>query len=218
MIYAIFIALVLTLFLLVLNGYLEGTRKNQTDAILGGLIIGLLIAAFLVADWKIGFLVIAVAFILSRITPPLAARLASRILATSSDRGGIYVGLPPRPLQKISLELGKPLNPEKLAREILGHGNEMASAEDALLDYCEQQAPIQTLLKEFDISRNDLNELYRDLIRLGCGQWACGHWVAASALAYPESLRYVLNRRDRDRVKTANHLLQHFRCGSTLET
>lgn len=76
--------------------------------------------------------------------------------------------------------------------EIPSGGDRKASAETALLDYCERQPTIQALLREFKISRQDLQELYHQLIMVGAGQWTCGHWVAASALAYPESLRYLL--------------------------
>ncbi|GAF92439.1 unnamed protein product, partial [marine sediment metagenome] len=65
---------------------------------------------------------------------------------------------------------------------------------------------------------HDLQELYHKLIAVGAGQWACGHWVAASALAFPESLRYVLNRRGENMQETTFNLIMHFKQGSALET
>jgi hypothetical protein len=218
MIYAVYVALALVAFLVVLNGFLRGAKKAQIDTVLSLLLIGLTIIAFSVAGWKIGLLAIAIALISATVTRPIAARLASRLFAVSSDGGGGYVGLPPRPLQKISQELGKPIDPNKLMEEILSGGDHKTSAENALLDYCEQQPTIQALLREFKISRQDLQELYHQLIMVGAGQWTCGHWVAASALAYPNSLRYLLKRRKENMQETAFNLIMYFERGAALET
>jgi ribosomal protein S14 len=218
MIYAICLALALVAFLVVLNGFLRGAKKAQIDAVLSLLLIVLIVIAFIIAGWKLGLLAIAIAFISAIVIRPTAARLASRIFAVSSDSGGRYAGLPSRPLQKISQELGKPFDPNKIMEEIPSHSDRRASAETALLDYCEQQPTIQALLREFKVSRQDLQELYHQLIMLGAGQWTCGHWVAASALAYPDSLRYLLMRRKKNMQETAYNLIMHFERGTALET
>lgn len=82
-----------------------------------------------------------------------------------------------------------------------------ANAEEIFFDYCEQQQSIQPLLREFRVSRKDLKELYNKLIMAGAGQWTCGHWVPASALAYPESLRYILCRRKENIQETAFNII-----------
>ena len=217
MIYAIYVALVLVAFFVVLNGFLGGAKKAKIDAVLSLLLLGLVITAFFVAGWKLGLLAVVIAFVSAIIARPIAAHLASRLFAGSTSGGGRYVGLPARPLQKISQKLGRSIDPNKLMEEILSDSDRMDVAEDALLDYCEQQPAIQALLKEFQISRNDLKELYHQLIAVGAGQWACGHWVAASALAYPESLRYVLDRREENIQETAFSLIMYFEQGSPLE-
>lgn len=214
MIYAVYVALALVAFLVVLNGFLRGAKKAQIDAVLSLLLIGLIIIVFFVAGWKLGLLAIAIGFISAIVTRPIAARLASRLFAVSSDGGGGYVGLPPRSLEIISQELGKPFDPNKVMEEILSDDD----TETALLDYCEQQPAIQTLLREFKISRQDLQELYHQLIMVGAGQWTCGHWVAASALAYPDSLRYLLMRRKENMEETAYNLIMYFERGAALET
>lgn len=218
MIYALYVALALVAFLVILNGFLRGAKKPQIDAVLSLVSIGLITIAFFVAGWKLGLLAIAIAFISAIVTRPIAARLASRLFAVSSDGGGGYVGLPPRTLQIISQELGNPFDPNKVMKEILSGGDRKASAETALFDYCEQQPTIQALLREFKISRQDLQELYHQLIMVGAGQWTCGHWVAASALAYPDSLRYLLMRRKEDMLETAYNLIMYFERGAALET
>jgi ABC-type multidrug transport system fused ATPase/permease subunit len=217
MIYAIYVALVLAAFLVVLNGFLRGAKKAQIDAVLSLLLLGLVITAFFVAGWKLGLLAIVIAFLSAVATRPIAARLASRLFSTSSGGGKGYVGLPPRPLQKISQELGKSIDPNKLMEDMFSSSDRKANAEEVLLDYCEQQPSIQALLREFGVSRKGLQELYNKLIMVGAGQWTCGHWVPASALAYPESLRYILSRREENIKETAFNLIMYFEQGSPLQ-
>jgi hypothetical protein len=170
MIYIIYIALVLVVFLVVLNGFLRGTKKGQIDAVLSLLLVGLVITAFIVAGWKLGFLAIAIALLSAIVTRPIAARLASRLFAVSTGGGGGYTGLPPRSLQNISQLLGQPTDPNNLMEDILSGGGRKAAAENALLDYCEQQPAIKLLLKESKVSRHDLQELYHQLVAVGAGQ------------------------------------------------
>lgn len=127
------------------------------------------------------------------------------------------MGLPPRSLQNISQLLGQPTDPNNLMEEILSGGGRRAAAENALLDYCEQQPAIKLLLKESKVSRHDLQELYYQLVAVGAGQWVGGHWVAASALAYPEALRYALGQRGKNMQKAAFNLIMYFERGSALE-
>jgi hypothetical protein len=101
---------------------------------------------------------------------------------------------------------------------LFSDGDSKTSAESAILDYCEEQPTIQALLREFEISRQDLQELYHQLIMVGAGQWTRGHWVAASALAYPDPLRYLLMRRKEDMLETAYNLIMYFERGAPLET
>lgn len=72
-------------------------------------------------------------------------------------------------------------------------------------------------MREFGVARETLRELYDDLIFGGAGQWACGHWVAASALAYPETLRYVLSRRGENLEETAIQVIMYFERGEPLD-
>lgn len=218
MIYTIYITLVLVAFLVVLNGFLSSKKKAQIDVVLSLLLLGLVFTVFFVAGWKLGLLAISIAFLSAIITRPVAARLASRLFAGSTGGGGGYVGLPPRSLQKISQQLGRPIDPNRLMEEMLSSSDRSTDAEDALFDYCEQQPSIQAILKEFQVSRQDLQELYHQLIAVGAGQWTCEHWVAASALAFPESLRYAINRKGKNMQETAFNLIMHFEQGSALDT
>jgi len=218
MIYAIYSALVVVAFLTILNGFLRGAKKAQLDAVFSLLLLGLVIASFVVAGWKLGLLSIGVAFIGALLTRPLAARVASRLLSASTgDSSGAYIGLPPKPLERISQELGRQIDPSKLVDEMLSGSGRRDQAEQALLDYCEGQPAIQELMTQHEVTRNDLKELYGRLLAVGAGQWACGHWVAASAIAYPDALRYLLNHQDSDWRTTAYNLIMHFERGQLLE-
>lgn len=218
MIYTVCIALALVAFLVVLNGFLRGAKKVQIDAVLSVLLIGLTIVAFFVSGWKFGLLAVAVTFISAAVARPIAARLASRLSSASSHGGVGYVGLPPARLKKISQELGRPFDPNKVVEALFSDDDSKTIALNALLEYCEQQPAIQSLLREFKVSRPELEELYHQLVMVGAGQWACGHWVAASALAYPDSLRYLLARRKGNTQEAAVNLIIYFERGMALET
>jgi hypothetical protein len=228
MIYAIYAALAALAFLLMLNGFLRGAKKSQIDAVLSILLLGLIVASFFVAGWKLGLLAIGVAFVSGLVSRPLAARTAARLLSlSSSGRSGAYGGLPPKPLERISQELGRPMDPSKMIVEMLSGNHRRESAIEALLDYCEAQPAIQTILSDFHVSRDDLRELYSQLEAAGAGQWACGHFVAASAIAYPEALRYVLAQGDGAKLAQLPQydvllavvytLIMHFERGAPLE-
>ncbi len=217
MIYAIYIALALVAFLIVLNEFLRGAWKDQIDAVLSLLLLGFVIAAFVVAGWKLGLIAIGIALLSAALIRPIAARIASRLLSVSTRESAGYVGLPAPPLEKISQQLGRQIDSKQFVKEMLGGSDRRGKAESALFDYCESQFGIKSLMMEFQVSRDDLKELYFELVAAGAGQWACGHWVAASALAYPESLHYVLARRRKDIRKTAAKLIMYFEQGIPLE-
>ena len=91
-----------------------------------------------------------------------------------------------------------------------------------LLDYCTAKCDIQEVMRSFDINRTELEALYRTLVVAGAGQWAGGHWVAASTLADSESLRFLVSRRRRRAPDpetleaTIYALVVHFERGSPL--
>jgi len=154
----------------------------------------------------------------------------------------MYIGLPPWPLSRTSNELGRNIDElgrfnfkkemKKLKRNPAGYTDGYTHAMEALLDYCENQSEIKEIMSDFQVSRENLRELYNQLTAMGGGQWACGHWVAAFSIAYPESLRYVLSRLDpndsvfkdgiskwqeTDKTETIYNLIMHFECGAPLE-
>lgn len=252
MVYVLYFALAVVVFIEMLNSFLRGSKKDQIDIIVNILIFGLVMASFFVAGWKFGLIAIALRFILAIVTRPLAARTASKgFLRLKKDefrywpskgRNYKYIGLPPWPLSRISNELGRDIDEfgriniknaiKKLKKDPAGYTDGYTHAMEVLLDYCENQLEIKEIMNDLQISRENLRGLYGQLMAMGGGQWACGHWVAASSIAYPESLRYVLSRLDpndsvftegiskwqeTDKVNTIYNLIMHFECGSPLK-
>ncbi len=214
--YYIYIVLILSVFLLALNKFLRGEWKAKIGIFLTALVVGLIIATFFIGNWQFGLFALGLAFISFIICRPIAARLASKLFTKSIGSRGKYVGLPPRRLKKISKELGRPLDLRKA--NILNNGDRRDSAKEALLDFCYQQPRISALLGESQISRKALQALYDELIMAGAGQWICGHWVAASAIAYPESLQYMLKKNKNNIQETAFNLIMYFEQGTPLKT
>jgi hypothetical protein len=212
MVYTIYAILIITVFLMNLNGFLRGAKKLQLNVVLRAIIIGTLIVSFLTTSWKYGIIAIGITLVAIRITRPIAAHAASRLLSVPKGKSDKYIGLPPKALEKISkrLDIVLPSNPN--------HFDEVFrltdSAEDELFDYCESQPAVKAVMENFQASREHLKEIYSQLIEAGAGQWSCGHWVPASALAYPEPLEYVLSRRESDIEETSFNLIMYFEHGS----
>jgi hypothetical protein len=200
------------------NSFLHGSKTHQIDAILSLLLLGVLLAAFIGFGWKAGLVAIALAFVYGAFSRPIAARLASRLMSIGTESTGRYVGLPPRALERISQELGREIKPRDMMKEITTNAGRRERAENALLDYCISQPPIQALLQEFDGDRDTLKGIYSNLCMAGASQWAGGHWVAASALAYPDSLRFVLMnaRKGATQLQEIHALIMHFERGTPL--
>ena len=196
MIYVYHAALAAMSFLVMLNGFLRGSKKAQIDAVLSVMLVGLLVAGFVAFGWQVGVLALVLAFVYASISRPLAAATATRILAAGRGSSGRYKGLPDRVLERISRNLGRPLSLSSVEQMMTG-SDQQADALSELLDYCTAQRDIQEVMRSFDLDRTELEALYRTLVVAGAGQWAGGHWVAASTLADPESLRFLVGRRRR---------------------
>ena len=110
MIYIYHVVLAAISFLIMLNGFLRGSKKAQIDAALGVTLVGLLVTGFVVFGWQMGALALVLALVYGRINRPLAAAAAARILAVRRGASGRYKGLPDRVLESISRDLGQPLN------------------------------------------------------------------------------------------------------------
>ena len=223
MIYIYHAALATTVFLVVLNGFLRGSKKAQIDAFLSVVLVGLLVIGFIAFGWITGVLALIIAFGYARISRPLAAALAGRLFSADGEPSGRQKGLPDHVLERISRELGRQLSPEQMRSELLREGgtSRRSDALSELLDYCTAKPAIQEMMRSFDLDRTELKGLYNMLLRGGAGQWAGGHWVAASTLADPESLSFLVRRirRATDHEATADAsyaLIMYFERGAAL--
>ncbi len=217
MIYAIFILVVILTFLMVLNGFLRGASKGKIYILLYILLLGSIIASFFVAGWVFGIIAIALVVISAVVSRPIAARIASRLFSIHNKEGSSkYIGLPPKHLARICSELGRDVELDKPLAEMMSDSNRRERVKETLLDYCENQPEIKKIMSKSQVSRSDLKELYNQLLLAGAGQWTCGHWVAGSAIAYPESLNYLLIRRGENMEETAYNLIMYFERGTPL--
>lgn len=225
MIYVLHASLALTAFLMVLNGFLRGASKARINAFLNILLVGLLAASFVAFGWKAGMIALVLSYVYAFASRPLAARLAARLLLGSGGHSRHYIGLPPLALERISRELGPdqnadPSNLDAIMHSMLSRSNQQSeSALVALLDYCDSNPDVQKVMTEFNATRETLIELYSNLLKAGAGQWAGGHYVPASALAYPHTLRYLLEHPESGLplLDKAACLVMHFETGSPLE-
>ncbi|MEX2163492.1 MAG: hypothetical protein WD823_04520 [Sulfuricaulis sp.] len=102
---------------------------------------------------------------------------------------------------------------------VVSRSDKYQRAREDLLNYCEERTEIQEILKEFNASRATLEKLYSQLTMAGAGQWRGGHYVAASAIAYPQTLRFLLKHQSKGDlpVETAWKLLMYFEKGAALD-
>jgi hypothetical protein len=205
-------------FAIQLNGFLRGSAKARIDAALGALLLALLGSALLVFGWTAGALALVMSFVYAGLSRPLAARAAAALLSAGAA-GARYVGLPKGALARISRELGRERSPQEFLADLTSGEGRKDVAEAALLEYCENEPSVAAVMRRHHLSRHDLASLYHELLAIGCGQWAGGHFVAASAVAHGDSLEFFLGKRSDagSQVELAVALLDHFESGKPLQ-
>ena len=72
--------------------------------------------------------------------------------------------------------------------------SESDSALEELLDLCESDSQVNSLLTRYGANRETLRRLYVVLLASGACYWARGHWVAASSLAFAPTLAFLLEQ------------------------
>lgn len=220
MLYLLYAGLALTTFFILVNGFLNGGWKAKIDVVCSLALLGLLIAVFIIQGWKAGLIALVTVFLVAMAIRPLAGRFAAwSFAAASGTRGGHYAGLPPRELLRISNDIQAPADLEELMHEINRGRDRRGEAVARLFQFCQSKQDVRSVMERFGITHAAFDDLYGDLVRVGAGQWRGGHWVAASALAYPDTLTFLLEARKRglSEQKTAYDLLMHFERGSPLD-
>ena len=92
MMYIYHATLAAIVFLVTVNGFLRGSKKAQIDAVLSVMLVGLLLTGFVAFGWTVGVLALILAFVYARISRPLAAATAARILAAGRGSSVRYKG------------------------------------------------------------------------------------------------------------------------------
>ena len=160
--------LVVTAFLVVLNGYLRGAKKAQIDATLGILWLIFLVIAFVAFGWKVGVFALILSFIYAFITRPIAGSVARRILGyrTALESSGSFT-------TDLSVEALRRSNDETERR----------------LTQIAHKRGISRVLDENGVAVEDLKDHFDFLMRIGLGELA---WEIVSS---PKDLKLLLQLR-----------------------
>lgn len=95
-----------------------------------------------------------------------------------------------RRLRKISKILGdRKVRPLQLSEKYLEQTAKKEEALEHLIDMCFKYDFLKVIIDEYGVSREYLKEMYWLLCVNGAGQWVKGHYVPASALVFPETLK-----------------------------
>ena len=113
-------------------------------------------------------------------------------------------------------KLSKRLGAESTVAEILSNDNkDKDNALNDLLQMCEADESVAAAMSQYGASRDELKELYYQLLANGAGQWVAGHYVAASTVASYQPLSYTLGAlRKGDSLRDISfQLTEYFRNG-----
>lgn len=218
MLYLLHLILAAASFLAVLNSFLRGARTRQLGIGVGVLLLGAIGGMFVGFGFWAGMVGLGFGFSYRLLFQPLAARVAARLFRLDGRPGGVHVGLPTAALTHISKELGRQQTNEELLAELRGKTSRGATAKAALIELCLADPTQKATLQEFGASREALAMLFDKLWAEGAGQWRGGHLVAASALVYPHTLRFLLQHRTGGLSNAAqvHALLTYFERGAPL--
>ena len=72
--------------------------------------------------------------------------------------------------------------------------NEQDDALQGIIDLAYEDPNCIAVIEKHKITRKKMEDKYRELCLHGAGQVAGNHWVAASALVYPQTLDYIFRK------------------------
>jgi hypothetical protein len=107
---------------------------------------------------------------------------------------------------------------------LLRGADERRNAEEELYDLVESNQHLRKIMARHGATRDVLRELYRKLQVTGAGQWAKGHYVSASALAFGATLEFLLTNTDNGKLAdrqawqaVAIRMIDYFEAGRLLQ-
>ncbi len=120
-------------------------------------------------------------------------------------------------LKELSTQLSQPVNYSDVFRDYAKHTAQMASKDllvDEMLDFCMSDVSVQQVMNNHEIDKGVLKDYYSMLSLQGAGQWAGGHYVSISSLAYGKTLEYMISNQN-DWPRVAYRSIKYFEKGET---
>lgn len=137
-----------------------------------------------------------------------------RKLKSTPIEGGKYSsplnGLRADNIQRLAQSLSHPNSVVSLA-----HGHKEQSLRE-LVEHCFNNPDLKDTLDHYGVSRQDLTQIYWQLVAAGAGQWIGKHYVPVAALTRVESLQYIVSHGRKNIRETAFRLIQYFAQGTNL--
>ena len=81
-----------------------------------------------------------------------------------------------------------------LFKSMKDKSNEQDDALQGIIDLAYEDPNCVAVIEKYKITRKKMEDKYRELCIHGAGQVAGNHWVAASALVYPQTLDYIFRK------------------------
>lgn len=169
-----------TIFLLALHGLRPGERRSYLDALLAGVLLLLLGGIWMGYGPGTAATAAGVSLLYAAVLLPLAAPTARALFGPE----------PPESWQ------GPPPPSPELRRISEGVVRGEPGAVAAMLDRCEASAAVAEVMRRRGATRAGLEMLLTRLLAAGGDRWVGEHLVAASAVADPAALDWLLARGD----------------------
>ena len=118
-------------------------------------------------------------------------------------------------LKRISKVLGAEVSFDNFVFSLGSEIGPKSQALSELFDLCEADPDLSQVLANYSADREQLKATYIALITNGAGQWAKGHYVAASTFAFRPTLEFALRscREERSFHDIASRLVDYFEHG-----
>ncbi len=118
---------------------------------------------------------------------------------------------PTKQLSRIARTIGT--LPFPRGRDLLDNLRAGREAVEKLFDLCESDPDVRVVMERYGATRESLSDLFQELSASGAGQWVRGHFVAAEAIARPDTLEFLLRERDLSFVERASRMIRYFEQG-----
>jgi hypothetical protein len=208
-------------FMIVRGNVREETQGSGLSLLLKIALLAAIVVSFAVFGWKFGLVAVAVTYGALAVSRPI---LQSRSRGMADGTANPSAGGPGRPdeaLRLLSEQIAQPggrAQAEPFEEFVARSARNEPDPYDSLITQALSRPELQQLLKEHGVDREALHSLVNDLRMERAGQWRGGHFVVASAVSLPETLRFLLDGKKRgvDSATQTVALLDYFEFGRAL--